>query len=319
MLPEVGRIPANPLMPTKKPPLVFQPRDLEILKAIFEHRFLTRALVLPLFGAEVTADDTNLDRRLRKLTVAGYVRRLPRENRRTEYVYALTSAGAEILQKHQLPLPFADWAEKNRDVKTLFVEHTLMVARWYVSVLAGLKELPALALEHYERESRPRGQYGLLRNWQSQGGQPRKVNPDAFLMLVGDGVQRGAHFLEADQSTMAHTRMVEKFEDYAALYREKRHPELFGVPSFRVCVVAKSAQRASNLLNLVIEGTDIRPEERKLFWFTSEEVYRERPSNVFATVWRSADSPHQLRALVGSPLPWRDPPGKEKDPSVEGS
>ena len=31
------------------------------------------------------------------------------------------AAGAEILTKHQLPLLAADWSEKNRDVKTLFV------------------------------------------------------------------------------------------------------------------------------------------------------------------------------------------------------
>lgn len=302
-------------MPSKKPPFAFQPRDIEILKTIYEHRFLTRALILPLFGILPSEEDTNLDRRLRKLAAAGYVRRLPRENRRTEYVYALTGAGAEMLKQHQLPLPFADWSEKNRDVKTLFVEHTLMVARWYVAIAAGLKELAGVELEHYERESRPRGEHALLRNWRSQDGTQRKVNPDAFLILAGDGVHPGAHFLEADQSTMAHSRMAAKFEDYAAMYRERRHPEFFDVPSFRVCVVGKSDERAANLLNLLIEGTDVRPEERKLFWFTSEEAYRDVPANVFATVWRSADDPQKLRSLTGNPLPWRE---KEKSPSEEG-
>lgn len=163
-------------------------------------------------------------------------------------------------------------------------------------------------IEHYERESRPRGQYALIRNWRNQRGERRKVNPDAFLILEGDGVHPAAQFLEADQATMGRgQRMVDKFEDYAAMYREKRHPELFGVPSFRVCLVAKSEERASNLMNLVIEGTDIRPEERKLFWFTSEASYRECPSNVLATICRSADDPQRLRALVGSPLPRRVP------------
>jgi DNA-binding MarR family transcriptional regulator len=306
-------------MPPKKPPFAFQPRDLEILKAVFEHRLLTRALILRLFGVEASAEDTNLDRRLRKLTAAGYVRRLPRENRRTEYVYALNGAGAELLRKHQLPLPFADWSEKNRAVKTDFIEHTLMVARWYVSIVAGLKEIPELELEHYERESRPRGQYGMLREWRNERGDRRKVNPDALLILAGDGVHPGAHFLEADQATMGlGYRMVAKFEDYAAMYRERRHPELFDVPSFRVCTVAKSDQRAANLLDLLIEGTEVRPEERKLFWFTSEEAYREVPANVFATVWRSADDPEKLRSLTGNPLPWREPPEKRKSPSEEG-
>lgn len=293
-------------MPKKSSPFVWQPRDVEILRAIFEHRFLTRGLILRLFGVEVSLEDTNLDRRLRKLAATGFVRRLPRENRRTEYVYALTSAGAEILQKHQLRLPFADWSEKNRAVKALFIDHTLMVARWYVSVQVGLRELPALTIAYYERESRPRGQYALFHNWKSQGAILRKVNPDALLILEGGDIHPGVHFLEADQSTMAHGRMAEKFEDYAAMYREKRHPDLFNVPSFRVCVITKSEERALNLLNLVIEATDIRPEERRLFWFTSEETYRDVPSNVFAAIWRRADEPQRLRALVGSPLPRRD-------------
>ncbi|MBI1814066.1 MAG: replication-relaxation family protein [Deltaproteobacteria bacterium] len=293
---------------------------MKILKAIYEHRFLTRALILPLFGVTASEEDTNLDRRLRKLAAGGYVRRLPRENRRSEFVYALTGAGAEILTKHQLPLPFADWPEKNRDVKTLFIEHTLMVARWYVAVLAGAKALSSLTIEHYERESRPRGQYALLRNWRGLDGHLRKVNPDAFLILAGADVHPNAHFLEADRSTMDHNRMAEKFEDYAAMYREKRHLEFFGVPSFRVCVITKTEERASNLLNLLLDGTDIRPDERRLFWFTTEETYGDCPSNVFATVWRSADDPYALRALVGSPLQRRLPSEKAKSPSVlEGS
>jgi len=108
---------------------------------------------------------------------------------------------------------------------------------------------------------------------------------------------------------MAHARMTEKFEDYAAMYREKRHPILFGVQTFRVCVITKSDERATNLMNLVVEGTDIRPEERKLFWFASEEAYQNCPSNIFATIWRSADDPLRIRALVGSPLPLRPPGG----------
>lgn len=305
-------------MPQKLPSFSFQPRDLELLKAIFEHRFLTRNLILPLFGAELSAEDTNLDRRLRKLTAAGYVRRLPRQNRRTEYVYALTGAGAELLRKHQLPLPFADWAEKNRDVKAGFVEHTLMVARWYMSAVAGVRELQGVQIQHYERESRPRGQYGMLRSWRNPRGEPRKVNPDALLILAGDGVRLGPHFLEADQATMGlDHRMIDKFEAYAAMYRERRHLELFGVESFRVCLVAKSDGRASNLLNLVIDNPDIRPAERKLFWFTAEGMYQDDPTNVFSTIWRSADDPHNLRALIGDPLPRRISAKKEKSPSVE--
>lgn len=283
---------------------MWQPRDLEILKAVFEHRFLTRALILPLFGVDSSLEDSNLDRRIRKLTAAGYLHRLPRENRRTEYVYALTGAGAEILRKHQIPLPFADWAEKNRAVRFQYVDHTLMVARFYVSLLIGLRELRDLCIVSYERESRPRGRYTLMKKWPSAGRVVREVIPDALMIL--NGIHPGAHFLEADQSTMRHGQMTEKFEDYAAMYREKRHPDLFNVPSFRVCVITKSEERALNLLNLVIEATDIRPEERRLFWFTSEETYRDVPSNVFAAIWRRADEPQRFRALVGSPLPRRD-------------
>lgn len=265
-------------------------------------------MILPLFGVPATEEDSNLDGRLRKLATAGYARRLPRENWRSEYVYALTAAGAEILMKHQLPLPFADWAEKNRAVKTLFIEHTLMVARAYVSLVVGLRELPDFAITTYERESRPRGQYALIRTWRGERGLLHKVNPDALFALEGPGIHPSAHFLEADQSTMQHSRMAEKFEDYAAMYREQRHPDLFAVPSFRVCVVTKSETRAMNLLKLLIEATDVQPDERRLFWFASEDAYRNYPANIFASIWRRADDPAQLRSLSRSPLPRRSAP-----------
>lgn len=306
-------------MPPKSPSFSFQPRDIELLKAIFEHRLLTRNLILPLFGVEVTAEDTNLDRRLRKLTTAGYVCRLPRQNRTTEYVYALTGAGAELLRKHQLPLPFADWAEKNREVKSGFIAHTLMVAGWYVAIVTAVRDVPGIRVEHYERESHPRGHYRMLRAWLNGRGDPRKVNPDALLILAGGNVTIGAHFLEADQATMGlDHRMIDKFEAYAAMYRERRHPALFDVESFRVCLVAKSDARALNLLNLVKTNSDIQPEERKLFWFTSEDAYRKQPTNIFSAIWRSADDGRHLRALIGNPLSRRPSVKDEESPSRMG-
>lgn len=303
---------------SKRPPIELQSRDLEILRSVYEHRFLTRSLILPLFGADPGDLDTNLDRRLRKLTAAGYLERLTRADRRTEYVYALTDAGMRILRSHQLPLPLGgtDFRENNRTAKIDRVQHTLMVARWYTAfVVATRDHLPTIQIEHYERESRPSGRHALQGTWLNRRGERRKVNPDALLILAGDGVHPGAHFLEADNSTMGlDYRMADKFEDYAAMYREQRHQEFFDVESFRVCVVTKSRQRAENLMKLLAE-LEVTPEERKLFWFTPEQNYREWLPNVLAAVWRRGDNLYgEVQALVGNPLPKRSS-DKQKGPS----
>lgn len=306
--------PQEKRLSTAKPPLQLQERDFGILEAVWANRFLTRDLLLALFPPDQTRAPrpvatgrhigSNLDRRLAKLFHHGHLDRI-RTVRGGALVYALGQRGAALLKSRQPSLPLSeatDWREKNRDVSNLYVDHALMVARLRTALIVATGQTPATTLDRFERESTD-----LKATWQHRGRR-LYVNPDGFFILRDtarpEGKQRTAFFLEADRSTMTLARLREKFANYAALYADREHQHAFGVPSFRVVTVAKSQERASNLLKLVIDGdSPIDPEHRALFLFTTEETYRDQLQNVFAAVWRAADTPHELRSLIPSPLP----------------
>lgn len=288
---------------------------MEILQAIFDSRFLTLSLLSVFFPPDPTKTPahlrtekptrpgTNLARRLSKLFHHGYLDRI-RTVRGGELVYGLGATGAELLRTRQpqLPVPMTDWAEKNRDISQLYIDHTLMIARFRAALTVALGETPSTQLELFERESR-----SLKAEWKHDGRRAY-VNPDAFFLLRDasrpEGRQRSAFFLEADRSTMSLDRLRTKFGNYSRMYADRVHQDRFGVPSFRVVTVTKSAERASNLLKLLLdEESPVPVAHRSFFLFSTEEAYREHLANVLASTWRSADEPQTLRSLVPSPLP----------------
>jgi hypothetical protein len=278
------------------------------MRALAVHRLLTRDLVAALLAPQSDiSSHTNLDRRLEKLTKEGYLVRMrqridDRDQQRSPYAYACARPAVDVLRKRQM-LPFpGDWKENNRIISGIFLNHTLLVARFATALTVALRALPSVALEHYERESRPRGGYQLKRDWDERDGR-RVIAPDAFFKL--GGVHPEAHFLEADRSTKPHKRLFEQLAAYAEMYAQRRQEEYFGVATFRVCIVTESKERASNVLNLLLALTDEQPEAARLFLVTTESSYADEPRNVLAAVWRSPENPDQLRALVPSPLPRR--------------
>jgi hypothetical protein len=250
-----------------------------------------------------THPNTNLARRLSKLFHHGCLDRV-RTIRGGELIYALAQNGANLLRSRQLPLfvPETDWTEKNRDLKQPYIDHALMVARFRVALTCALPATLSTTLEKFQRETRD-----LKAEWRHAGARIY-VNPDAFFVLRDGerdpGRQRTAFFLEADRSTMTLDRLRDKFTRYSHMYSDRVHQEQFQIPNFRVLVVAKSAERAVNLLRILIDDeTPAMPaEHRGFFLVTTEQRYLEHPTNALAAIWRAADNPHELRGIIPSPL-----------------
>lgn len=310
-----------------KPPLQLQARDLDMIAAVWRNRFLTRDLLLALFPPDESRAPTettsglyrgsNLDRRLAKLFHHTYLDRL-RLVVGGELIYALTQDGARLLKTRQPELPLSDttdWREANRKAVKRGgenIEHALMVARFRTALEVGLPLTKTCELETFQREARSDGKYDLKRSWLRRGDRQSVVlTPDAFFTLRDtarpDRKQRLPYFLEADRSTVPLERMQLRYEIYASLYADHEHQHLFGVPTFSVLTVTKSAERASNLLNLVLDAPKTSPlaKHRDLFLFTSEQVYRTELANVLAAVWLSPHDPDTRESLTDSPLPRR--------------
>lgn len=298
------------------PPLIIQDRDIEIVRAVFENRFLTLPLLAQLFPPDEKSrrrryhnqnvelrDTTNasLHRRLRLLFHHHYLYRF-HTNLRGNHIYALDNQGALLLKTNQLPLSLSiDWQEKNRGLAHFNVEHALMVSRFRTALEVATREHPTLKIDDYERESPT-----LKAEWQ-KNGRRIYVNPDAYLTLRDTskptGKQRAAYFLEADQSTMTLQRLLEKFARYSAMYRDRVHMKAYDIPSFRLLLVTKSRERASNVLTLASkDDSPIPPDYRSFFYFTTEEAYAEHPRNIFSPIWRRVSEPDRLHAIVSSPL-----------------
>jgi DNA-binding PadR family transcriptional regulator len=320
-----GHLPHLRRVRNRKPPFELQDRDVELIQAVLENRFLTASLFKLLFPpdkaktpphvftAEPKRSGTNIDRRLSKLFHHSYLQRM-RTEMGGEVYYALTSKGAQLLSERQLPLPLnltllTDWEEKNRSLSRQYIEHAVMVARFHTAMICALREHPTLRLDHYEREGKD------LKAELKREGKTISVIPDAFFVLKDttqpEGKQRTAYFLEADRSTMYLPRLLEKYTRYSLMYANRIHHEAFGIPSFRVLTVCKSKERASNILKLAAaEASAIPATYKNFFYFTTEEVYKDEMQNIFAEIWKRADEPKPFRSILrADPLPIRQAQG----------
>lgn len=294
--------------------------DLDILAAIFAHRFLSQALLLWLIppsvvrtpvkaiaaavakrGGTLSGKHTgsNLHRRLRALFDTGLVDRIPR-GLGLPFAYALTPAGQRLLVKAGRLDRVRPLAKPSR---LLFhVEHALMVALFRIAIVLAVRERPEFEILASDRE----GQH-LRHAWRYRG-RSYGLNPDGFVVIrdrsAPEGKNTRAIFLESDRDTMTLGRLWAKYEAYAALEWSGELAAQFGVMSAYVATVADTSTRASALLNLVAEAPsgDVR-DYRDHLLFTAEDAYRDHPPNVFAQIWRRADKPTERNGLIAPPLP----------------
>lgn len=324
-------------------PIHLEDRDLAILGAVAEHRFLTQELLLLLFppdaartplkaitaALEKRAADTgriaefsgkyvgsNLGKRLRLLSRAGLLVRVARGLKPGTRVmkpsaYALTAAGQKVLvasERLRRPVHATGPAEK-----LYFVEHTLMIARFRIGLALAVGERASLELVESQREHQQ-----LRFRWQDIEGQHR-VCPDGFLVIVDHSAPEGrnarAAFLECDRGTMNGEDLLRKFEDYARFEASGRLEKLLGIASARIVTVAKDATRASRLLTIAAETESHALENyRDRFLFTSEDAYRDAPTNVLAQIWRAADRPTERASIIPSPIALRHSHSQKEKP-----
>ena len=233
---------------SKKPKLILQPRDIEIVKLVYNYRLLDSVLIRVL----VSGSDRVLLSRLQKLYHNGYLDRIKRDMHKP-IVYALGNQGADLLfEVEKIQRGTVNWRKKNQKIKDYYTEHTLQVSRFRAVLELALRNHSNYKLTHWVAENEIKKEV-MLDNLE-YGRSRATVIPDGFFTVKRSDGKEAYFFLEADRSTMTGRRFLRKMMAYWQFWNDKRHTERFGIRAFRVLTICKSLERASNLRELSIHA-----------------------------------------------------------------
>jgi Replication-relaxation len=260
-------------------------RDLEIIRQVARHRFLSS----PQICALVEGAHTQIIRRLQCLFHAGY---LDRPRCQLDYyhaggsramVYGLASRGAgAVRQKFDLPFSRMDWDTKNRNVGRIFLEHALMTAEILIAFELACRASGGrvkLVLPDDTAKSAGSDRPSKHKPWHqwrtTLGGKSQHLIPDAAFILEyanePAGKNRRLCFIEADRGTMPLKRsrgsascIERKLRLYTQLWKAGTFAEKTGAHRIQVWIVTTGAERVANMKQAFAE----LPSGRGLFRFT---------------------------------------------------
>ncbi len=296
-------------------------RDRELLKVMYDYRFITaemlqdlappvvltarqqRALdhlvakkrataAVPVADGSQSRTKREILRRLQLMYHHGYVQRHKLSDHEP-IVYALGNKGADVLTLYYgIDRQQIDWTTKNRETGERYIRHSLMVSRFRHAVTLAVRAFPDASVVFWE----PNGAFTASVEYEqavkTRDGVLNKrvtgtVKPDGFFALH-DG-QKTAYFcLEADRSTMTNARYLNKLTSYFHFWttqiRGGQHPS--GMKGFRVLTITLSSERKDNLRETA-RGVDPHGRGLGMFWFACERSYAARPQELLAAIWQT--------------------------------
>lgn len=284
-------------------------RDIEILKHVNRHRFLTSQHITAL----VDGSKQNVLRRLNLLYHGEYLDR-PREQIKPVFygnrpmVYALGNKGADYLAGlYNEPRLKIDWTTKNKQATHAFLEHALMVANFMVCLELACSKIGGVRLvttkEIYDKMPIKGGKKASPFAWDVNvkreiSGRIKDVKigilPDKVFGLHFEADRRASYFfLEADRSTMPIMRAgfqkssyLKKLVGYWQSHQAGVIKNMFGFNA-RVLTLALSKERINNMI-IANKEVDDRKVGTKMFYFCEgTDVKVSDPEKLFQKIWRN--------------------------------
>jgi len=216
-------------------------RDIELLHYLYQLRIATVDQLAALSGRSVRS----LWGRLLKLKERRYVAIAARFMQKN--AYAVGPVGASLLAAEGYAT--ADIREKrlrHNELTDFGIRHSLFVADIHARMLLLTRGTPVSLSRWIEGtplwDTIPAG----------DGAPAIPIRPDSYFVLTNSEVPEGKKtihvFLEADRSTMAHTRMAAKVRGYLAYHAGHRYAKKYpGMQSFIVATVTQTRSRAVEL------------------------------------------------------------------------
>ena len=243
-------------------------RDIELMRNIARLRLASAAQLAALDGGS----SQNVSRALLALFENGYVERpvaqvasriLYEGSRPT--IYGLTRKGAALLRKHgeDVRRRLLDRIDKERGAGWRFIEHTVAIAEFWVSLeLAARGRKDLRVVERSEiLEDAPKSKRDRLVKLEASvriGGALRKnaVVPDALFGLRSSDGEESYFMVEVDRGEMPierykntyRTYFSKKMMTYYEANRQQRHVHDLGIENFRVLTVTTDKARVERML-----------------------------------------------------------------------
>ncbi len=290
----------------KSTPIELQPRDVLMLRGLFDSRLITLAHAAAMY---FDGRSESAKKRIQKLKAAGLVG----ERKRKVYepsILFLTRKGFTLLNDggHLHGFPQMTWAslEKRLHVSNLTLRHELEVADVKAAFAEALRKESAHSLSEFST-------WPTLFEFKAShdGAIPVLVKPDAFVRIEeknAKGVFEHTFFVEVDRSTEVLDTLRLKALRYLDFYRKgglavkagRDRSEYKDFP-FRVLMIFKTEERRDNVARILLNGN---PPILTMAWLTTMKAVTEQP---LGQIWLhpgALDPNRQLKSrfqsLVGS-------------------
>jgi hypothetical protein len=229
----------------------FQPRDLLLLRDLFESRVMTsaHAAALHFYGSRDAAK-----KRLQKLKVGGYISERARRPTEPAVLFLTAKAFSHLRAEgvlSQYPALSAKSLEKRARVSEITLRHELEVMDVKASFHQAARKMQNISVAEFTT-------WPALHQFEvsHDGFRETLVKPDGFIRIQekeGDGTSEHAFFLEVDRSSETLDTLVSRAACYLQYYRSGGFavkngatPTDFKDYPFRVLIVCKSAERRNN-------------------------------------------------------------------------
>lgn len=270
----------------KSPPnMRLMPRDIEVLKAVYEYRVLTHSQLTQLIFSN--NHPSIATKRLYTLFHNGYLERLFLPVRGgvavSPTLYLLGKKGADELSLCGEYLNFY-WAKDHLKVGTLFLSHSLAISEFRLKITLACR-MAGISILEWQGEGALKKDYDRVTVTSSSGvSRQFPIIPDGYFVLQTTKGKR--HFvLELDRGTMEGKRFKAKVEGYTAYFESGAYKERYGTKSLRVLTVTETQRRMKNL-KVITE----RAGGKSRFWFASLDTLT--AENILTNaVWSIAQRP----------------------------
>ena len=266
--------PSRFVRPENPGSLILQPRDRQVLHAVYTHRYLTSVHLhqLAFAGSGKRVAQARLRRlwahQLLDRTFIPFVLTGQRQRQNNRPVYSLTALGADLiadelgLNVDDIPHTPTQNARGNTNLK-----HNLIATDLLVGVEAGLRQLPNINFVSVERDPLFLHKVQVWRN--SGGGHDEAVVSDgAFTLKYPDHAEPLTFHIEIVRAGVkgGNRNLLAKLNKYVRLHRDGFFARVYGHQRVRTVLIATTNQeRAERFQKLAAT----LPYGRRLFWFAS--------------------------------------------------